>query len=56
MVEGENLLERVVDVKFQFSLLDGEGKVVWQHTTYSEGSELELYEIIKKVAAGEDIK
>jgi peroxiredoxin len=36
-------------------VLDGEKKVVYQHTSYAEGGENELFEIIKKVAAGEKI-
>ena len=34
-------------------ILDGNKKVVYQHTSFAEGGENELYEIIKKVAAGE---
>jgi peroxiredoxin len=34
-------------------VLDGNKKVVYQHTSYAEGGENELYEVIKKVAAGE---
>jgi len=37
-------------------IVDGENKVVYQHTSYAEGGENELFEIIKKVAAGEAIK
>jgi peroxiredoxin len=37
-------------------LLDGEGKIVYQHTSYYEGGEYELYELVKKVAKGESIK
>ncbi len=40
----------VNDVPHVF-LVNGNGEVVWQHTTYSEGSELELYELVKKLAA-----
>lgn len=36
-------------------LLDGDGKIVYQHTSYYEGGEFELYELVKKVANGEDI-
>ncbi len=36
-------------------LLDGNGNIVYQHTSYYEGLEEELYELVKKVAAGEDI-
>ncbi len=37
-------------------LLNGDKEVVWQHTSYSEGGEYEMYEKIKKVAAGEPIE
>ncbi len=37
-------------------IIDGNKKVVYQHTSYAEGGENELYEIIKKVAAGEEVK
>ncbi len=37
-------------------LIDGNGKVVWQHTSYTDGDEEELYELIKKLANGESIK
>ncbi len=36
-------------------IINGEGEIVWQHTSFSEGSELELFEIVKKVADGEEI-
>ena len=36
-------------------LLNGKGEVVYQHTSYAEGSEHELFELIKKLAAGEEI-
>ena len=36
-------------------LINGDGEVVWQHTSFSEGSELELLEMVRKVAAGEDL-
>jgi len=34
-------------------VLNGQKQVVYQHTSYAEGGENELYEIIKKVATGE---
>jgi len=37
-------------------ILNGDKKVVYQHTSYAEGGENELFEIIKKVAAGESVK
>ncbi|MBT3207684.1 MAG: TlpA family protein disulfide reductase [Bacteroidetes bacterium] len=45
----------VVNVPHTF-LIDENGKIVWQHTTYADGDEEELYELIKKLAAGEEIK
>jgi thiol-disulfide isomerase/thioredoxin len=36
-------------------LLNGKGEIVWQHTSFAEGSELELYELVQKVTKGEDI-
>ena len=44
----------VINVPHSF-ILDKDGKVVWQHTSYSPGDEDEIYEIIKKLAAGEEI-
>ncbi|MBU8893869.1 MAG: TlpA family protein disulfide reductase [Bacteroidales bacterium] len=29
-------------------LLDGNGKIIWQHTSYTEGDEYELYDVIKE--------
>lgn len=36
-------------------LLDGNGKIVYQHTSYYEGGEFDLFELVKKVANGENI-
>lgn len=36
-------------------LLNANNEIVWQHTSFSEGSELELLELVKKVKKGEDI-
>lgn len=37
-------------------LVDGKGNIVWQHNSYSEGDEYELFELVKKLAAGESIE
>lgn len=37
-------------------LLNGDKEVVWQHTSFSEGGELELIERVRKVADGESIE
>jgi thiol-disulfide isomerase/thioredoxin len=36
-------------------LVDGEGKIVWQHNSYSEGDEDELFEAVKKIAKGDKL-
>jgi cytochrome c biogenesis protein CcmG, thiol:disulfide interchange protein DsbE len=36
-------------------IVDGNGNVVWQHVSYTEGSETDLYEIVKKLVAGQSI-
>lgn len=36
-------------------LLNGNGEIVWQHTSFSQGSELELIEKVRKVANGESL-
>lgn len=33
-------------------LVNGNGEIVWQHTSFSEGSELELIEMVRKLNAG----
>ena len=36
-------------------LVDGNNQIVWQHNSYSEGDEYELYDLVKKVSSGEKI-
>lgn len=36
-------------------LLNGNMEIVWQHNSYAEGSEDHLFELVKKVASGEQI-
>jgi thiol-disulfide isomerase/thioredoxin len=45
----------VVDVPF-LCLLNGKGEIVWSHTSYAPGSEKKVFELVKKVAHGEEIK
>lgn len=45
----------VNDIPHTF-LLDGEGNIVWEHQSYVPGDEKKLYELIKKVKAGEAIE
>lgn len=44
----------VVNVPHTF-LIDGNGNIVWQHTSYADGDEEELITMIRKVAAGEKL-
>lgn len=37
-------------------LVDGEGRIVWQHNGYIPGDEDHLYELIAKLSAGESIE
>lgn len=37
-------------------LLNGKGEVVWQHTSFAEGDELNLIDMIRKLNKGEEIK
>jgi len=45
----------VINVPHSF-ILDKTGQIVWQHTSYSPGDEDEIYKILKKLAANEEIK
>ena len=36
-------------------LIDGNGNIVWSHTSFSEGSELQLIEKVREVAAGKSV-
>ena len=44
----------VVNVPHTF-LINGKGEIVWQHTSYVDGSEEGLYELVKKLASGEEL-
>ncbi|MCB0480135.1 MAG: TlpA family protein disulfide reductase [Flavobacteriales bacterium] len=37
-------------------LVDGDKNIVWQHNSYSEGDEVELFELVKKLSKRESIK
>ena len=45
----------VGDVPHLF-LLNGKGEVVYEHTSYVDGSEEELFELVKKVAEGQPLE
>ena len=37
-------------------LLNGQGQVVYQHTSFAEGDELNLIEMVRKLNRGEEVK
>ncbi|MFH1296500.1 MAG: TlpA disulfide reductase family protein [Bacteroidota bacterium] len=37
-------------------LIDGNGNIVWQHTSFAEGSELDLIRLVRQLNAGETIE
>lgn len=37
-------------------LINGKGEIVWQHTSFSEGSELELIEMVRKLNANQSLQ
>lgn len=45
----------VVNVPHTF-IIDGKGKIVYQHTTYQDGDENKVFEVLQKVVKGEEIK
>lgn len=45
----------VVNVPHTF-LINGNGEIVWQHTSFVEGSEEELIELVRRIANGEEIE
>ncbi len=36
-------------------ILNGKGEIVWQHTSFSQGAELGLIEVVRKINAGEPV-
>ncbi|MBN1199101.1 MAG: TlpA family protein disulfide reductase [Bacteroidales bacterium] len=40
----------------QTFLIDGKGNIVWQHTSFSEGSELDLIKLVRKLNSGQPIE
>lgn len=36
-------------------VVNGKGEIVWQHTSFSEGAELDLINVVRKLNAGEPI-
>lgn len=52
LIDANSDLKRAMNVNMipHTFLIDGNGKIVAQHTSYFEGAELELYEKVKKLA------
>ncbi|MCX6282313.1 MAG: TlpA disulfide reductase family protein [Bacteroidetes bacterium] len=40
----------------QTFILNGKGEIVWSHTTYAEGNENDIIEVVRKIVRGEEIK
>jgi thiol-disulfide isomerase/thioredoxin len=36
-------------------VVNGKGEIVWQHTTFAEGGEMDVIEVVKKVIKGEPV-
>ena len=36
-------------------VVNGKGEIVWQHTSFSEGAELDLIDVVRKVKAGQPL-
>ena len=37
-------------------VVNGDGEIVWQHTSFSEGAELDLIDVVTKVKEGKDVE
>lgn len=40
----------------QTFLLNGNGEIVWQHTSFAEGAEMDLIKLVRKVLKGESVE
>ena len=40
----------------QTFLINGKGEIVWTHTSFSDGAELDLIKHVRQLVAGEEIK
>jgi len=40
----------------QTFIVNGKGEIVWSHTTYAEGNENDMIEVLRKLVKGEEIK
>lgn len=36
-------------------IINGKGEIVWQHTSFADGGELEIINVVKKIIAGEPL-
>ena len=57
LLDANNDFKRAMNVNLipHTFVVNGKGEIVWQHTSFSQGSEFGLLEVVKKVAAGETI-
>jgi thiol-disulfide isomerase/thioredoxin len=58
LLDNNQDLKRAMNVNLipHTFIIDGKGEVVWQHTAFTEGSELKLIELVRKLKSGESIK
>ncbi|MDO9512870.1 MAG: TlpA disulfide reductase family protein [Bacteroidales bacterium] len=58
LLDANSDFKRAMNVNFipHTFLINGQGEIVWQHTSFSEGSELELIEMVRKLNRGESIE
>lgn len=55
LLDGNSDFKRAMNVNLipHTFVINGSNEIVWQHTTFSQGSELKLIEVVRKVAKGE---
>jgi cytochrome c biogenesis protein CcmG/thiol:disulfide interchange protein DsbE len=57
LLDANSDFKRAMNVNIvpQTFILNGNGEIVWQHTSFTQGAELGLIEVVRKIIAGEPI-
>ncbi len=57
LLDANSDFKRAMNVNLvpQTFILNGNGEIVWQHTSFSQGAELGLIDIVRKIIAGDPI-
>jgi cytochrome c biogenesis protein CcmG, thiol:disulfide interchange protein DsbE len=57
LLDANSDFKRAMNVNLvpQTFILNGNGEIVWQHTSFSQGSELGLIDVVRKIIAGEPL-